>query len=285
MGEDMIPPHAGCWLEPPEKWAFRPLFFVLEHEIGTRALGRGLVGRHEGLEIVRWVVVMWRHLASPNQMRLSLSRDTTRDKRGAEQIYRDIPEELRELIEPVVLEHECELVDIDVARNRGQGLLRVTVDSSASDGRVPIENCVAISREVETLLDAADTMPGAYQLEVSSPGLDRLLGREKDFLAAVGLTVKLRTRRPIEGRKRFRGRLLSAEVEPGAPEIEVKLEVDGVDVSIPFDEIEKANSIYEFSSTDFGKGSEEKTSEGKTAKKKWAPKTKHQPKKNAKPSG
>lgn len=206
-------------------------------------------------------------------------------QRGAEQIYRDIPEELRELIEPVVLEHECELVDIDVARNRGQGLLRVTVDSPASDGRVPIENCVAISREVETLLDAADTMPGAYQLEVSSPGLDRLLGREKDFLAAVGLTVKLRTRRPIEGRKRFRGRLLSAEVEPGAPEIEVKLEVDGVDVSIPFDEIEKANSIYEFSSTDFGKGSEEKTSEGKTAKKKWAPKTKHQPKKNAKPSG
>ena len=56
-------------------------------------------------------------------------------------------------------------------------------------------------------------------------------------------------------------------------------------MSIPFDEIEKANSIYEFSSTDFGKGSEEKTSEGKTAKKKWAPKTKHQPKKNANPSG
>ena len=209
-------------------------------------------------------------------------------QRGAEPIYRDIPEELRELIEPVVLEHECELVDVDVARNRGQGLLRVTVDSPTSDGRVPIENCVAISREVETLLDAADTMPGAYQLEVSSPGLDRLLGREKDFLAAVGLTVKLRTRRPIEGRKRFRGRLLSAEVEPGASEIEVKLEVDGVDVSIPFDEIEKANSIYEFSSTDFGKGSDEITSEGKTAKKKWAPKTKqphkHQPKKNAKPS-
>ena len=234
---------------------------------------------------------MGRQVAALGLIKPDETESKQRDRkkqRGAEPIYRDIPEELRELIEPVVLEHECELVDVDVARNRGQGLLRVTVDSPTSDGRVPIENCVAISREVETLLDAADTMPGAYQLEVSSPGLDRLLGREKDFLAAVGLTVKLRTRRPIEGRKRFRGRLLSAEVEPGASEIEVKLEVDGVDVSIPFDEIEKANSIYEFSSTDFGKGSEETTSEGKAAKKKWAPKTKqqpkHLPKKNAKPS-
>ena len=188
------------------------------------------------------------------------------------------------MIEPVVLEHECELVDVDVARNRGQGLLRITVDSPASDGRVPIGSCAAISREVETLLDAADTMPGAYQLEVSSPGLDRLLGREKDFIAAVGQTVKLRTSRPLEGRKRFMGRLLAVEVEPGTSETRVKMNVDGVDVLIPFEEVEKANSVYEFSSADFGKGSEKKTSQGKTAaktaKKKWAPK----PKKNGKTS-
>jgi ribosome maturation factor RimP len=97
------------------------------------------------------------------------------------EIYRDIPEDLRALIEPVVHEHGCELVDVEVARGQGKGLLRIVVDTPQADGRVPIERCVAISREVETLLDAADAMPGAYQLEVSSPGLDRVLAREKDF--------------------------------------------------------------------------------------------------------
>jgi len=151
------------------------------------------------------------------------------------------------LAEPVVTEHGCELVDVDVARNRGTGLLRITVDSPSGDGRVPIERCVSISREVETLLDAADSMPEAYQLEVSSPGLDRVLGREKDFVAAVGQEVKLRTRSPIEGRKRFRGRLVS--VESGA----LKMDVDGEEASIPVDEVEKANTIYEFTSADFSK--------------------------------
>jgi ribosome maturation factor RimP len=153
------------------------------------------------------------------------------------------------LIEPVVADHDCQLVDVEVARNRGTGLLRVTVDNSNGDGRVAITRCVAISREVETLLDAADAMPGAYQLEVSSPGLDRVLGREKDFVEAISLEVKLRTRRPIEGRKRYRGRLVS--VESGV----LKVEVDGETVLIPIEDVEKANSIYEFTSADFAKES------------------------------
>ena len=153
------------------------------------------------------------------------------------------------MIEPVVADHGCELVDVEVARNRGTGSLRIVVDNPNGDGRVPIERCVAISREVETLLDAADAMPGAYQLEVSSPGLDRVLGREKDFVAAVCREVKLRTRRPIDGRKRYRGRLVSCE--SGV----LNMEVDGEAVLIPIEEVEKANSIYEFTSADFAKES------------------------------
>ena len=160
------------------------------------------------------------------------------------------------MIEPVVDEHGCELVDVEVARNRGQGLLRITVDSPSADGRVPIDRCVAISREVETLLDAADAMTGAYQLEVSSPGLDRLLGREKDFVSAVGQELKLRTRRPFEGRKRFRGRLLAVDTQ-SEPAV-LQMDVDGESFSIPFDEVEKANTIYEFTSADFGKQGGEK---------------------------
>ena len=165
------------------------------------------------------------------------------------------------MIEPVVDEHDCELVDVEVARNRGTGLLRITVDNPNGDGRVAIKRCVAISREVETLLDAADSMPGAYQLEVSSPGLDRVLGREKDFVAVIDQEVKLQTRRPIEGRKRYRGRLIS--VESGVLKMKVDglrrmsgtSESDGDEVLISIDDVEKANLIYEFTRADFAKKS------------------------------
>ena len=184
-----------------------------------------------------------------------------RDGRGGRRIYRDIPEELRALIEPVVNEHDCELVDVEVARNRGTGLLRITVDSSNGDGRVEISRCVAISREIGTLLDAADSMPGAYQLEVSSPGLDRVLGREKDFVAVIDQEVKLQTRRPIEGRKRYRGRLISVESGvlkmkvDGLRRVDGASENDGDEVLISVEDIEKANLIYEFTSADFAKKS------------------------------
>jgi ribosome maturation factor RimP len=154
-----------------------------------------------------------------------------------------------------VNEHGCELVDVEVAQNRGKGLLRITVDSEVGDGRVAIEKCVSVSREVETLIDASDAMPGTYQLEVSSPGLDRVLGREKDFVAAIDQEVKLRTSRPIEGRKRFRGRLLAVDSGDEESGTTLKMNIDGEEASIPLDEVEKANTIYEFTSADFAKKS------------------------------
>ncbi len=136
------------------------------------------------------------------------------------------------------------------------GLLRITVDNPNGDGRVEISRCAAISREVETLLDATDIIPGAYKLEVSSPGLDRLLGREKDFVAAIGHEVKLQTRRPIEGRKRYRGRLVSFEAGVLKMKVEGLGDAESGDmVLISVDEVEKANLIYEFTSADFAKES------------------------------
>lgn len=173
---------------------------------------------------------------------------------GEREIYRDIPDSLRALIEPVVDEHDCELVDVEVTRPRGPGLLRIVVDSRAGDGRVSIERCAAISRELSTLLDTTDFMPGAYRLEVSSPGLDRVLAREKDFEAAIGREIRAQTRRPLDGRKRYRGRLVSFEAGI------VRMEVDGELAVIPFEEIEKANTIYEFTSADFAKSSKARDS-------------------------
>ncbi|MDE0886742.1 MAG: ribosome maturation factor RimP [Myxococcota bacterium] len=160
-------------------------------------------------------------------------------------MYKDIPEELRNAIEPVVLEHALELMNVQTTRDRGMTVLRVTLDTEEGDGRVPVDRLAKVSREVESVLDAAEIMEDGYRLEVSSPGLDRMLAREKDFTAACGSQVKIRTRRPLDGRRRFMGELL--EFRDGM----VQVAVDGKRMGIPFDAIERANSIYAFSSADF----------------------------------
>lgn len=159
-------------------------------------------------------------------------------------MYRDIPDGLRTVIEPVVEDHGCQLVDVEVLRGGGQALLRVTIDSLAGDGKVSVDCCAGVSRELQTHLDVSDAMEGEYRLEVSSPGVDRILAREKDFSAACGEEVKIRTRRPLEGRRRFRGVLLS--FEDGWAQVEI----DGTPVAVPFDEIEKANILYQFRRAD-----------------------------------
>ena len=161
-------------------------------------------------------------------------------------VYRDIPEDLRSLIEPVVEDHECELVDVEtVTGSSRRGLLRITIDRKEGDGRVAVERCAEISREIGTQLDVHDEIPGAYNLEVSSPGLDRMLSREKDFAAACGQEVKLKTRRPVGGRRKFKGRLL--EFSDGI----AVLSVDGNRFQVPFAEVERANSMYQFTRADF----------------------------------
>src|SRR4029453_2472724 len=90
-------------------------------------------------------------------------------------VYRDIPEELRSLIEPIVQDFGFELVDVALHRGRSPWQLRITLDTPQGDGRVSVERCAEVSREIGTQLDAADWAPCAYRLEVSSPGLDRVL--------------------------------------------------------------------------------------------------------------
>jgi ribosome maturation factor RimP len=160
-------------------------------------------------------------------------------------VYRDIPEELRALIEPIVNQAGFELVDALLARGGNPWTLSVTIDTPESDGRVSVESCAAVSRELGSQLDVADTIKADYRLEVSSPGLDRPLTREKDFASACGRKVQIETRQPISGRRRFRGVLVRFEADVAA------IEVDGSEVEISFAEVSKAKTIYEFSRTDF----------------------------------
>ena len=176
-----------------------------------------------------------------NQMKGSIR--SLRSK--VETVYDKIPEDLRMSIEPVVEEHGYELMNVESVQDRGSIVLRVTVDTISGDGRVPVDHIASLSHELSTGLDAHDIVPGSYRLEVSSPGMDRMLARKKDFRGALGNQVKLKTRRPLDGRRKFRGELIELSEE------EVVLSVDGERLCVPFSEIEKANMVYSFSSADF----------------------------------
>jgi ribosome maturation factor RimP len=121
------------------------------------------------------------------------------------------------------------------------------VDTPEGDGRVSVERCAEASREIGSALDAADAIPNRYLLEVSSPGLDRPLTRERDFVAAAaaGAEVKIETRAPLEGRRHFRGALSRFEADTA------HVAVDGRPYAIPFAQVAKANVVYRFSRADF----------------------------------
>ena len=126
-----------------------------------------------------------------------------------------------DLLEPAVDALGYELVDIDVRRGR-RSLLRVYIDRKAGDeGGVTLGDCELVSGQVGALLDVEDPVPGSYDLEVSSPGLDRKLRTLEHFERFVGQDVRMELRQPRDGRKRLRGRLTGVE------EHTVVVDVDG----------------------------------------------------------
>jgi ribosome maturation factor RimP len=140
-------------------------------------------------------------------------------------------DQLGELLAPVVAGLGYELWELEFAPRAGGGLLRLYIDSPAG---ISLDDCERVSRAVSETLDAADPIPGAYTLEVSSPGLDRVLRTPAHFERFTGERVKLEMMQPVEGRKRFAGRL--TKVAGG----EITLELDNGAVRLPIDDIHKA---------------------------------------------
>ena len=126
--------------------------------------------------------------------------------------------ELAKLLEPTVEGLGYELSDLEAKIGSQNGLLRLFIDKE--DG-INLEDCEKVSAAVSALLDVEDPLPGQYNLEVSSPGSDRTLTKLAHFERFTGETVKVQMRFPIEGRRRFRGKLLSADEE------NIVVEVDG----------------------------------------------------------
>ena len=133
--------------------------------------------------------------------------------------------------EPVLESQGYELVEIEFVPGAGGGTLRIYIDSPEG---IDVEDCGDVSHLVSELLDADDPFPGAYSLEVSSPGLDRVLRTAAHFASFVGERVKVELKVARDGRKRYTGILRRADGES------IDLEVDNFSVSIKFAEIGKA---------------------------------------------
>lgn len=133
--------------------------------------------------------------------------------------------DLAALVEPVLDSLGFRLVRIEVSGRDGK---TVQIMAERPDGTITIEDCEAISRAVSPLLDVQDLVSEAYRLEISSPGIDRPLVRPSDFVDWAGSEAKIELKAPIDGRKRFRGRLEG--FENGEALIEVDLGEEGLKV-------------------------------------------------------
>ncbi|BBA33227.1 ribosome maturation factor RimP [Methylocaldum marinum] len=146
-------------------------------------------------------------------------------------------ERLAGLIEPVVSGLGYELVSIEFDSHRR--VLRVYIDNDAG---ITLDDCTRVSYQLSGVLDVEDPIPGRYQLEISSPGLDRPLSKLEHFERFKGSLARLQLIRPIDGRRNFKAYL--AGVEGG----KVLIEEGGETLQIPFESIEKARLAPEFGS-------------------------------------
>ena len=142
---------------------------------------------------------------------------------------------IERIITPTVEGMGYELVRLTISGGQRKTL---QVMAERKDGQnMSLDDCSHLSRAVSAVLDVEDPIEGAYSLEVSSPGIDRPLTRPKDYERFAGFEAKLETLAPIDGRKRFKGKLLGLEGKT------VKIDVEGTPMALPLEEIEKAKLV------------------------------------------
>jgi ribosome maturation factor RimP len=161
-------------------------------------------------------------------------------------------ERLRRAIEPVCAAHGVELVDARFINQSGltlQVLIERTphpdqIQPDQTSG-VSLADCQSVSRDLLTVLDVEEDFgPRNYRLEVGSPGIERPLITRRDFERFAGREVRVRTSRPISGRRRMEGMLRG--IDHGVDGDVIRLSVSGEELSVPLAEIAKANLVYRF---------------------------------------
>ena len=151
---------------------------------------------------------------------------------------------LEKLVAPLCRAHGVELVDLRYLREKGGAVLRILIERpfdslEVYSSGVSLDDCALLSRDISAALDMhEELLPGAYRLEVGSPGVERPLLRPDDYRRFSGHEVKVRTRVPLEGRRSFQGEVLGTEG------VDVRLRQDGQVWTIPLDSVSKAHLVY-----------------------------------------
>ena len=144
---------------------------------------------------------------------------------------------LTRLLQPVVEDLGYEFVGLEYAGQSKSAVLRIYIDHEQG---IDLDDCSRVSTEVAAVLDVEDPISGQYNLEISSPGLDRPLFTPEQYARFAGEQVKLSTFAPVEGRRKFKCSILSVDGE------RLVVEQDGAEIALEFSNIAKARLVPDY---------------------------------------
>ena len=148
----------------------------------------------------------------------------------------DVKEKVRQLAEPVVASEGIELIHVECMKMHSRWIIRLFLDK---ENGITLNDCTNISSQLGDIFDIREIVNGAYTLEVSSPGLDRPISRDQDFIKYKNSSVIVKTIEKIEGIKNFRG-ILSDYIEEAGQKL-VLIDIAGKIYRIPRHDVVKAN--------------------------------------------
>ena len=148
-----------------------------------------------------------------------------------------IDNRLTEMLEPAVEAAGFELVGIEYIRAGKHSTLRIYIDH---ENGIDVDDCVEVSHQCSAVLDVEDPITNEYNLEVSSPGMDRPLFKAHHYKACVGEIISMQLVMPSNGRRNFKGEITSVEGEM------ITIKVDGVEYTLAIANVKKANIVPQF---------------------------------------
>ena len=146
-------------------------------------------------------------------------------------------QKLTDMLRPAVAETGKELLGVEYISAGNNSVLRLFIDH---ENGINVDDCAEVSRQVGAILDVEDPISSEYNLEVSSPGVDRPLFELSHFQQVIGETINVRLSMPMNGRRKFKGLLAAIENET------LIIEVDGIDYELAISNVDKANLVARF---------------------------------------
>ena len=142
---------------------------------------------------------------------------------------------LTEMLRPAVEETGKELLGVEFISAGNHSVLRLFIDH---ENGIDVDDCAEVSRQVGAILDVEDPISSEYSLEVSSPGLDRPLFEKSQFEAVVGETVEAKISMPLNGRRKFKGKLVAVENDS------LIVMVDNEEYELVISNVDKAHLVF-----------------------------------------